>query len=152
MGVKVIVFANVLKLHVFYSVLVHSRRSGRGKNFNVSIFLKVLHYGISDYVMMFVFLMTMAKQQRHHVLSRWLAILRTNSTNHTWVFGCQNRVSMLHYLKHDTSRQWNYGCMFPGSPCCTWTMTNGNALYCILRLLVGMLLCVSWGTVFMPIQ
>ena len=20
----------------------------------------------------------------------------------------------------------NYGCMFPGSPCCTWTETNGN--------------------------
>ena len=23
-------------------------------------------------------------------------------------------------------RQWNYGCMFPGSSCHTWTKTDGN--------------------------
>ena len=27
------------------------------------------------------------------------------------------------------SQQWNYGCMFPGSLCHTWTVTNGNILY-----------------------
>ena len=35
------------------------------------------------------------------------------------------------------SRQWNYGCMFPGSSCHTWTVTNGNILYLIFLLLVG---------------
>ena len=29
------------------------------------------------------------------------------------------------------SRQWNYGCMFPGSSCHTWKVTNGNILYLI---------------------
>ena len=42
MGVKVIVIGNVQELHVFYSVLVHLRRDGRGKNIRVSIFLKLL--------------------------------------------------------------------------------------------------------------
>ena len=37
----------MLKLHLFYSILVHLRRSGGGRNFKVSIFLKLLHYGIS---------------------------------------------------------------------------------------------------------
>ena len=30
-----------------------------------------------------------------------------------------------------------YGCMFPGSPCCTWTETDGNILYLALLLLLG---------------
>ena len=39
---------------------------------------------------------------------------------------------------HDTFRQQNYGCMFPGSPCHTWAVRNGNILYSIFLLLVGM--------------
>ena len=35
------------------------------------------------------------------------------------------------------SWQRSYGCMFPGSSCCTWTVTNGNILYLILLLLMG---------------
>ena len=30
-----------------------------------------------------------------------------------------------------------YGCMFPGSPCCTQTETDGNILYLVLLLLLG---------------
>ena len=30
-----------------------------------------------------------------------------------------------------------YGCMFPGSPCHTWTETDGNILYLALLLLLG---------------
>ena len=30
-----------------------------------------------------------------------------------------------------------YGCMFPGSLCCTWTETDGNILYLALLLLLG---------------
>ena len=28
-----------------------------------------------------------------------------------------------------------HGCMFPGSPCCTWTVTNGNALCSLISLI-----------------
>ena len=41
MEVKVIVIGNVQKLHVFYSVLVHSRRNGKRRNVTVSTFLKL---------------------------------------------------------------------------------------------------------------
>ena len=47
MGVKVIVLGNVLKLHVFYSTLVPSRRGGTNENVKVSIFLKLWCYFIS---------------------------------------------------------------------------------------------------------
>ena len=34
---------------------------------------------------------------------------------------------------HDTFRQQNYGCMFPGSPCCTWTVTDGKAPHSLIK-------------------
>ena len=47
MEVKVIVLGNVLKLDVFYSILVPLRKNGMDANFKVSILLKLWHYGIS---------------------------------------------------------------------------------------------------------
>ena len=77
MGVRVILLGNVLKLHVFYSVLVPLRRRGEDENFKVSIFLKLRHYGISVYVMMLVFLMAMVKYLKA------LQIVKVTNTNHT---------------------------------------------------------------------
>ena len=78
-----------VKLHVFYSGLVPSRRGGRNKNTKVSIFLKkkflfsvmalvFLCYGIGVfYVMALVFLMAMAKHLKA------LQIVKVTNTNHT---------------------------------------------------------------------
>ena len=48
------------------------------------------------------------------------------------------------------SRQWNYGCMFPGSLCCTWIETDGSKtclLWCALTLLITI---TQWIAVVLP--
>ena len=44
------------------------------------------------------------------------------------------------------SWQWNYGCMFPGSSCCTWIETNGSNLFVVgLRLSYLVLINMPFG-------
>ena len=55
---------------------------------------------------------------------------------------------------HDTFRQWNYGCMFPGSLCHTRTETNGNIFvssffYFLYFLLIFSLPSGEWCTLLL---
>ena len=64
MEVKVIVIGNVQELHVFYSVLVHLRRSGGIMTIRVSIFLNLLLFVLwcwCSHVLALMFLRAMVK-------------------------------------------------------------------------------------------
>ena len=52
------------------------------------------------------------------------------------MYRCQNNFGACRrFYMHETFRHWNYGCMFPSSPCHTCTVTNGNTICSLINLI-----------------